>query len=706
MDREETGDAPGLHSEHHLLGLCSLEGPPHASGPSGRRKVRKIHRKRVKAEGNEPTPEPEAGRGDCREAMSFNTLCKEMAKCLAELQDAHRQELREVTQAELRPPCTSTMVGEFEAQSQSHVAIEVLESENEKEASTDWPPKATGEPTGMKKQHSHSHIGCPNRQQFGLSVEKLHALGNSAIDEIKKDEQNPNRYSRLKKMNPTKQIKTELRTQLSNISDIFVESHVEEKQEQKKRQEEKKKRLLKDTNSYRAPKTQDPAKTDDEDPPTWRHQLADFVDWWPFQVWCMFVIVANALHIFIQADAKMVNAYKTALEGGTPMEDVHYVDVLFALWFVVELAMRILPDGLFYFFWESEDQHWNIFDTVVTAEAVVGLLLRLTFPWASGARILGVFRIFRLVKHMDWHKGLRKLRKTLMALVGSLMDLIWAFLVVVLCLVTYSVFLSTATVGYFESFGHTRLVLLTSRPDERSELSRVLDEFGTVPTTMLSLWSAISGGNDWMGYAETLRIMDKQDIFFGTFVVFTAFCVIGLFNVVTGVFVDSAVEASKSFRSNVEVIEEHKDQEKQEKMEEANLLKLLSTSAGKDLTYKELLEHLDIDSAEAFWQTNMELSGDKVKDIYLLYHRLKKSKEDEKVKPLEIEDKQDPDYEQKVFKVSVKEFLAFTRRCKGTASYVDLLTMMHDNTRLEKFIRNEFKDLKERLPGEAKDAKK
>lgn len=200
--------------------------------------------------------------------------------------------------------------------------------------------------------------------------------------------------------------------------------------------------------------------------------------------------------------------------------------------------------------------------------------------------------------------------------------------------------------------------------------------------------------------------MDKQDIFFGTFVVFTAFCVIGLFNVVTGVFVDSAVEASKSFRSNVEVIEEHKDQEKQEKMEEANLLKLLSTSAGKDLTYKELLEHLDIDSAEAFWQTNMELSGDKVKDIYLLYHRLKKSKEDEKVKPLEIEDKQDPDYEQKVFKVSVKEFLAFTRRCKGTASYVDLLTMMHDNTRLEKFIRNEFKDLKERLPGEAKDAKK
>eukprot|EP00913_Durusdinium_trenchii_P019177 g18022.t1 len=503
MDREETGDAPGLHSEHHLLGLCSLEGPPHASGPSGRRKVRKIHRKRVKAEGNEPTPEPEAGRGDCREAMSFNTLCKEMAKCLAELQDAHRQELREVTQAELRPPCTSTMVGEFEAQSQSHVAIEVLESENEKEAST----------------HSHSHIGCPNRQQFGLSVEKLHALGNSAIDEIKKDEQNPNRYSRLKKMNPTKQIKTELRTQLSNISDIFVESH-----------------------------------------------LADFVDWWPFQVWCMFVIVANALHIFIQADAKMVNAYKTALEGGTPMEDVHYVDVLFALWFVVELAMRILPDGLFYFFWESEDQHWNIFDTVVTAEAVVGLLLRLTFPWASGARILGVFRIFRLVKHMNWSKdgehmkescgtGLRKLRKTLMALVGSLMDLIWAFLVVVLCLVTYSVFLSSATVGYFESESFNNTLYDELNGTQKEEVDKVLREFGT----------------DWMQYAETLQIMDEHNIFFGTFIVFTAFCVIGLFNVVTGIFVDSAVEASRSFRSSVEVIAEHKDQEKREKREEAYL---------------------------------------------------------------------------------------------------------------------------------------
>lgn len=192
--------------------------------------------------------------------------------------------------------------------------------------------------------------------------------------------------------------------------------------------------------------------------------------------------------------------------------------------------------------------------------------------------------------------------------------------------------------------------------------------------------------------------MDEHNIFFGTFIVFTAFCVIGLFNVVTGIFVDSAVEASRSFRSSVEVIAEHKDQEKREKREEAYLRKLLSTSAGNHLTYRELEEHLDLDETEAFWESHMELSAPKVKDIFLLYHRLIRSDESKPVLPLvDDENPKSPD----VFKIPVKEFLAFTRKCKGTASYVDLLTMMHDNTRLEKFIHNEFKQLKERLPGEA-----
>eukprot|EP00438_Fugacium_kawagutii_P021195 Skav201592 [mRNA] locus=scaffold152:593993:598815:+ [translate_table: standard] len=109
--------------------------------------------------------------------------------------------------------------------------------------------------------------------------------------------------------------------------------------------------------------------------------------------------------------------------------------------------------------------------------------------------------------------------------------------------------------------------------EELAEVQKVQDYYGSIISTMLSLWSAISGGNDWMEYAETLRTMGGVG-YYVTFILFIAFCTIGLFNVVTGIFVDSAVEAANMFRSDAEMIADHQERKKEEEDELAELKKL------------------------------------------------------------------------------------------------------------------------------------
>eukprot|EP00434_Breviolum_minutum_P025666 symbB.v1.2.022681.t1/scaffold2025.1/size93651/4 len=373
------------------------------------------------------------------------------------------------------------------------------------------------------------------------------------------------------------------------------------------------------------------------------------------------------------------SAYDAAFAGGPEVEDVHPLDYFFSAWFALEILLRMMASkSPIYFFWYDEGWEWNCFDSLIAVEAVAGLIARLSdFALSSQLRVLGIFRLARLVAPMKKVKELWKLRKTLLALAASMVDLFWAFLVVMLFLYVYSIFLSTATVSYFEKFNRTSMEYLESdQPDQLIEVQKVHDYYGSVGYTMLSLWSAISGGNDWMEYAETLKTM-AGNTYYASFIAFTAFCTIGLFNVVTGIFVDSAVEAANMFRSDAEMVADHQDEVEKEEDERKELEKLLDSHAGDDskVDEKELANHLTKPKAQAFWKSKMQLNTEQVKDMYILYQRLQ---------PKQTKDG-----------VSVRDFLHFARKCKGQASYVDLLTLMHDHTRLGKDIHVQFQEMKQ-----------
>merc|ERR1719473_1013782 len=105
---------------------------------------------------------------------------------------------------------------------------------------------------------------------------------------------------------------------------------------------------------------------------------------------------------------------------------------------------------------------------------------------------------------------------------------------------------------------------------------------------MISLWCAISGGNDWMQYAEKLRILEMGELYFCMFLFYIAFCVVGLLNVVTGIFVDSAV----CTRTDDEVVEGYKEDLKRTTEEVMQIFKDADTDSSGTMSYMELKAHL------------------------------------------------------------------------------------------------------------------
>merc|ERR1711862_1074713 len=102
------------------------------------------------------------------------------------------------------------------------------------------------------------------------------------------------------------------------------------------------------------------------------------------------------------------------------------------------------------------------------------------------------------------------------------------------------------------------LVTLKYDNEERNEDDATMKlYFGSMGRSILSLWQAISGGKDWDDFAWPLY----AQIGFGTGLMFTgfiAFAILALLNVVTGVFVQTALLSAKdeedSFMTN-QVIE-------------------------------------------------------------------------------------------------------------------------------------------------------
>jgi len=96
------------------------------------------------------------------------------------------------------------------------------------------------------------------------------------------------------------------------------------------------------------------------------------------------------------------------------------------------------------------------------------------------------------------------------AIISSFVDLLWAFLVIVLIIFVFAIVFDNAVADYFD-------VLDRNNPVQLQDAKDMEFLFGNLIETMISLWSAVSGGNDWMNYGELLRKVPTGDLYFAIF---------------------------------------------------------------------------------------------------------------------------------------------------------------------------------------------
>merc|ERR1712113_12547 len=123
---------------------------------------------------------------------------------------------------------------------------------------------------------------------------------------------------------------------------------------------------------------------------------------------------------------------------------------------------------------------------------------------------------------------------------GSMVSLFWLFVLLLGVIYIFSVCLTRGATEYLNGLGPDR------RPPQWEE---VWEHFGTVPSSMYTLFGAMTGGIDWADPAASVELTGWGYFYlFGFFVFFTFFSVL---NIVTGVFVDSAIQKANNDRAMI-----------------------------------------------------------------------------------------------------------------------------------------------------------
>ncbi|CAJ1363100.1 unnamed protein product [Effrenium voratum] len=116
----------------------------------------------------------------------------------------------------------------------------------------------------------------------------------------------------------------------------------------------------------------------------------------------------------------------------------------------------------------------------------------------------------------------------------------------------------------------------------------IVEQFGSVVDSMLSLYMAVTGGNDWAVYYDTVR---RCGTFYNIlFLLYSFFFVFALFNIMTGVFVERAMQAAIPDRDEM-IYEEQKKLAKQVE-DFKGLCNQLDTDGSGTITKAEFKKHM------------------------------------------------------------------------------------------------------------------
>ncbi|CAE7726187.1 CACNA1S [Symbiodinium sp. KB8] len=267
-----------------------------------------------------------------------------------------------------------------------------------------------------------------------------------------------------------------------------------------------------------------------------------------FECFAMVMILLHSLFIGIQ-----INHLAVTLN---PDAGVFWrsIDLGFCFFFSLEVAVRLYVYQLRFF--TMHGCAWNVLDFVVSSlqlfEEIVAISASSSDLEMAQSSVMRVMRILRGVKVMRLIRAVRyadELQLVVSCLLLSLRTFMWALSLLVMTIYVMAIYVTQAVYVFR---------LENPMPDtEDYDGIRIRENlagfWGSLPTSMLSVFQALTGGVDWGDVLEPLSVYVSEG-FGALFVVYMAFCYLALMNVITGTFVETVSRQASKLKIRSQIL--------------------------------------------------------------------------------------------------------------------------------------------------------
>lgn len=217
-------------------------------------------------------------------------------------------------------------------------------------------------------------------------------------------------------------------------------------------------------------------------------------------------------------------------------------EVAFCTIFTLELVLRLASDRNSLF---RREKGWNLFDTIVvllmlTEQALAGLSPSTSLrSQISVLRVLRLMRVLRLLKIIRIITFFRELRMMVNSILACFTSLAWAMLVQGVMFYIFGISLTQGVLDYCEPYE------IWGSPEGK----HMRKYFGTLGRSTLSLFEAMAGGISWGELVDA--IVPLHDAYKCIFILYICLAIFAVANIVTAVFVESAVTNAQRDREAI-----------------------------------------------------------------------------------------------------------------------------------------------------------
>jgi hypothetical protein len=323
------------------------------------------------------------------------------------------------------------------------------------------------------------------------------------------------------------------------------------------------------------------------------------------------LVLLNAVTIAVETEHRSRWARRVGPEGVSVEWYFVLLADLFCLTFTIDLVLRLLVQRKQFI--TSSDWRWNLFDIVVVISALVESILNRFVDGQSAFRmliskstLLRIIRLLRVVRVTRVGKVLvvfRELRIMVYALCGALKSFVWTCVMLVFVILVFGVLFTEGSLVYSLEAGAL----------DAAATAELQEYFGTLVTSMDSLYMAISGGADWGTMVRPLGLLPAY--YRPAFYLYITFTMFAVLNVLTAVFIESTMLHCQQDREFIIQSEMSAKRRFMSTMEEV-FDELDSNNSGK-ISLDELEAHLHEPDVAAYFSA-LDLDIKRVRKLFTL----------------------------------------------------------------------------------------